>query len=387
MNNNPFNSFWIAGYECTDMLNAFGHRIDMLESTGHADMLETDYANLQLFDIRTVREGIRWSQVEKRAYHYDWSAVTNMIMKARQYGIQQVWDLCHFGFPDDLTPLHPLFARRFAALCRAFVQHYRSIEPHLPLIITPINEVSFISWLGGEVRGTAPFCIAAGWEVKYALMRAYIEGIHALREEDSSVCIMATEPLVNMVPPLDPTPEQAARAACQHEVQYQSLDILCGRICPELGGDPALLDILGFNYYHHNQWIVDTGLFLPWANLDKDPRWRPLSDLMAEAYQRYYKPVVISETSHPGVHRPQWMQFIGEQVEEVLQQEIPLWGVCLYPIIDRPDWNDINDWHNAGLWDMIPREGTSPQRLLNEPYAEALLQVQESIKNISCNIY
>ena len=119
---NPFASFWMGGFECTDKLNAFGNRVDFLTLTGHLQMLEADYRQLNLFDIKTVREGIRWSQVEQRPYQYDWSTVRYMMECAKKEGIQQVWDICHFGFPDDLTPLHPLFAQRFAALCRSFVQ-------------------------------------------------------------------------------------------------------------------------------------------------------------------------------------------------------------------------------------------------------------------------
>src|SRR5689334_8008766 len=117
---NPFRSFWMGGFECTDKLNAFGNGVDFLELTGHLIKIEEDYQNLSVFQIKTVREGIRWSKVEKTPYVYDWSSVGKMIAAARKYGIQQVWDICHFGFPDDLTPLHPMFCRRFTALCRAF---------------------------------------------------------------------------------------------------------------------------------------------------------------------------------------------------------------------------------------------------------------------------
>jgi hypothetical protein len=143
--------------------------------------------------------------VEKSPYQYDWATVGMMIESAKRHGIQEVWDMCHFGFPDDLTPLHPMFARRFAALCRALVLFYRHIDPASTLIITPFNEVSFLSWLGGDARGTSHYCINMGWEVKYYLMRAYIEGVAALKEIDASIRILTTEPLVNMAPPLDAT--------------------------------------------------------------------------------------------------------------------------------------------------------------------------------------
>ena len=377
----PFRSFWMAGYECADHLNAFGHRVDLLTDTGHVDRLADDYADLRSFGIQTVREGIRWSQVETRPYQYDFSGVGRVLAIARQQGIQVVWDVCHFGFPDDLTPLHPMFARRFAALCRAFVLFVRDQQSGDSLVVTPINEVSFLAWLGGDVRGTSPYCVGQGWEVKYALMRACIEGIGAMRAVDPAVQIMTTEPLVNIVPPLMATDAERNEAARQHENQYQATDILTGRICPELGGSPDLLDLVGLNFYYDNQWTADFRSFLPWANHDPDPRWRPLRALLAGVYARYDKPLVLSETSHPGEDRPLWVRFIAAECVAALRAGVPLRGVCLYPIIDRPDWDFPEQWHQSGLWDAsLPGEvlqpGQMPGRVLARDYAVALREAQ-----------
>jgi len=376
---NPFQSFWMGGYECTDQLNAFGNRVDLINTTGHLEFLDHDYKALSPFNIGTVREGIRWSFVERRPYHYDWTVVESMIKKGQQYGIQQVWDICHFGFPDDLTPLHPMFARRFAHLCRAFVILYRSIVPTGNLIVTPINEVSFLSWLGGDARGTSPFCVGLGWEVKYRLMKAYIEGIRAMKEVDPSIRILTTEPLVNMVTPLNPTRRDLKYAYSANENQFQSLDILAGRMCPELGGSLSLLDLIGFNFYYNNQWIIKTENFLPWFNEENDPRWRPLSSLLAMAYNRYKRPIVITETSHSQEHRPNWIEYIGNEICKTIQTGIPLFGVCLYPIIDRPDWDFPEKWHGAGLWDLQIINGQGRERQLYEPYGMELNRVQKQV--------
>jgi beta-glucosidase/6-phospho-beta-glucosidase/beta-galactosidase len=376
---NPFQSFWMGGYECTDQLNAFGSRVDLLNTTGHLEYLEQDYQGLADFEIRTVREGIRWSFVEYQPYHYDWSVVETMIRKGQQQGIQQVWDICHFGFPDDLTPLHPMFARRFAHLCKAFVHFYRSLVPSGTLIVTPINEVSFISWLGGEVRGTSPYCVGQGWEVKYRLMKAYIEGIVAMKEVDPTVRILTTEPLVNMVPPVLATIEDLEDAANQNELQFQSLDMLAGRICPELGGNISFIDLVGFNYYYNNQWIINSGNFLPWFNEDNDPRWKPLSTLLEMGYNRYKRPILITETSHSQEHRPNWIEFIGNEVSKVIEAGIPLLGICLYPIIDRPDWDFTDTWHGSGLWDLELENGKGKARKLYQQYATELRRVQKQV--------
>jgi hypothetical protein len=380
---NPFRSFWMGGYECTDKLNCFGNRVDFLAVTGHLEMIDEDYQSLSIFNIKTVREGIRWSQVEKVPYQYDWSSVRKLMLSAKKHGIQQVWDICHFGFPDDLSPLHPMFARRFAAVCRAFVRFYRSLDTKTEIIVTPINEVSFLSWLGGDVRGTSPYCSGYGWEVKYALMRAYIEGIEALKSEDKHVRIMPTEPLVNMVPLLNPTPQQVIDAANLHEHQFQVMDILSGKICPELRGKPEYLDIVGCNFYYNNQWVTPTYEFLPWLNEENDPRWQPLSNLLMQLYERYNCPIVLSETSHPGEDRPKWIDFIARECNILIEKEVPLWGVCWYPIIDRPDWDHLQPWFKAGLWDVEPDANGVLQRKLDGPSAQAMLKAQAKVGSLS----
>jgi len=375
---NPFQSFWWAGFECTDQLNCFGNRVDFLPLTGHLQLLREDYERLDQFNLHTVREGIRWSQVERTPYQYNWSVVETMLTEGHRQGIQQVWDLCHFGYPDDLTPLHPMFARRFASLCRAFVHFYRDRYPDDTLVVTPINEVSFISWLGGDVRGTSPYCTGQGLQVKTGLMRAYIEGVAAMREIDPGIRILTTEPLVHIVPPRHAAPKQIRDAAIANNNQFQATDILAGRLMPELGGSPDFLDIVGLNYYYNNQWEQGTNERLGWADAVPDPRWVPLRNLLNKAWKRYNRPIALTETSHPGIDRPGWINMVGQECSAVLNAGVPLWGVCLYPIIDRPDWDHLDQWHRAGLWDADLSQAP-PGRVLATGYADALRWAQHTI--------
>lgn len=57
---------------------------------------------------------------------------------------------------------------------------------------------------------------------------------------------------------------------------------------------------------------------------------------------------------------------------------MPLEGVCIYPIIDRPDWNDLTYWHQSGVWDRVVLEnGLVEDRVLHQPSAEALQEAQQ----------
>ncbi len=375
-----FQSFWMGGFECSDQVNCFGDRVDLLQETEHVRMLESDYRRLLEQGISTVREGIQWTKVEKAPFEFDFTRVGQMMDTGRRMGVQQLWDLCHFGYPDDLSPLHPKFSDRFVALCRAFghfvVQRYGAIE----MVLTPINEVSFISWLGGEAAATVPFCKNEGWNIKYRLVEAYIRGIKALKEINPAFKILSTEPLVSMVPGLGASDEEILRAQASHEVQYQVVDMLTGRMCPELGGSPDLLDVIGLNYYYNNQWEFNSleGHFLPWANENEDPRWRPLSSLLEEVYERYQQPILLAETSHSGEDRPHWIRFVAEECNLLLKRNIPFLGICIYPIIDRPDWDHLHRWHHSGLWDHHPESGLT--RILQDDYAAAIRQSMNLIK-------
>jgi hypothetical protein len=345
---NPlFPSFIMGGFECADHINRSGVRVDLLHDTGHDTRAEEDYALLGALGIRVVREGIRWGFVERRPFDYDFKEVRGRIRVGVAAGVTQCWDICHFGYPDDLVPTHPLFAARFAAVCQAFVQVFRQEAPGAPLIITPINEISFLSWHSGEMRGTVPFAVASGWDIKYHLCKAAIAGIRAIRAMDSSARIMLVDPLIHVHPRGPEFPNDEWDVGRLNEDQFQALDIICGRICPELAGREEYADIIGLNYYHTNQWLHACHP-LPWAPGD-DPRLIPVAELLERAYHRYGRPIVLTETGHFNEHRSQWIHMIMEACRQAIERGVDLQGACIYPIIDRPDW-DMQHYISCGVW-------------------------------------
>jgi hypothetical protein len=90
-----------------------------------------------------------------------------------------------------------------------------------------------------------------------------------------------------------------------NENQFQAMDIIAGRICPELGGSENLLEIRGFNYYWNSQLEVNGGP-LDWPDIHQ--KRMPFSELLKIAYDRYRKPLFISETGHFGTGRVEWLE-------------------------------------------------------------------------------
>ncbi|MFN2439655.1 MAG: amine oxidase [Chitinophagaceae bacterium] len=364
-----FKSFFIGGYECADHINNRGNRVNLLADTAHDKRVEEDYLLLTGAGIKTVREGIRWSFVEKQPHQYDFSEVKNRILAAKKTGIQQLWDICHFGYPDNLMPSHPQFADRFANVCKTFTELYRSLTND-PLIVTPVNEISFLSWLGGDVRGTVPFAINSGFDVKYFLCRAAIRGIEAIRSIDPSAKIMLIEPLIKVHPSNEPEHNEAVIR--HNEAQYEAMNIITGRMCAELGGKPEYMDLAGFNYYYDNQW-VHCGPTLGWYKNDPHTCF---SELLKDAWLRFQKPVVLAETGHFGEDRARWMEQITDDCITAMEKGVDLQGICIYPVLDRPDWDMPEKYIPCGIWGY----NSAGERYPDEKY---LASVQRSYAKIN----
>ena len=46
----------------------------------------------------------------------------------RRHQILPIWDLCHYGYPDDLDPLSDVFVDRFARYARAAARYVAEHE-------------------------------------------------------------------------------------------------------------------------------------------------------------------------------------------------------------------------------------------------------------------
>src|SRR5206468_10193893 len=71
-------------------------------------------------------------------------------------------------------------------------------------------------------------------------------------------------------------------------------------------------------------------------------------------------------------YRAEWFEYICDEVENVLTQNVPVHGICLYPIINHPGWDDDRHCHN-GLFDYADNSG---HREVYQPLADAILRQQ-----------
>lgn len=365
-----FKSFFLAGFECTAGYNVHRVRIDQRAATQHDRFVADDYRLLAEIGIHAVREGICWSQVDSRG-RYNFSTVYPIIEASRHYGMQVVYDLCHFGYPDDLNVFSNEFPKRFADYCYAITRY---VAAHTDGIcsFTPINEPSYFSWAAGEKGLFVPRLTGRGFELKVCLVRAAIAGINAIHAASPHARIVNVDPICRVVTPNDRPELQQQIDDFNNIAVFQSWDMLCGRLLPELGGSREHLGVIGISYYWTNQWELGSSE-IPLPN--DDPRRWPLRKLVRNVWERYGGDLLIAETSHVGNLRPIWLRELASEAEALLDTGVPLRGICLYPVLGMPLWHAQHKWLRMGLWDLEP-QGPTLLRVPYVPMLEALGEAQ-----------
>jgi hypothetical protein len=106
--------------------------------------------------------------------------------------------------------------------------------------------------------------------------------------------------------------------------------------------------------------------------------------MLTEVWNRYQVPIIIGETSHVGVGRGQWIKELAHEVRIAIKSGVPIEGICLYPVIDRHDWENPHHWHNSGLWDLTPDDSGVLKRVLSQPYAMAFHEAQRMLVEEGC---
>lgn len=346
-----FASFWMAGFEGADHIDLHGRPLDMADITGHASQFDADYRRAAALGLQTVRESAGWRICAPDSHRaLDFSRVQRAADAAEAHAIQLLWTLMHYGTPPDVRVPDEDFAGRFADFAGAAA---RTLRRHtgVPSIYNPINEIGFLAWALSNRRIVGGECSERdGYVVKSRLVQAALLGIDAIRTEDPGARFIHIEPLIHVVAPAaQPELAHAATEFCRY--QWEVWDMLIGAQRPELGGTRAAVDWIGVNHYHDSQWEIGTGARLDWNT--GDARRRPFESLLTEAWHRYALPLVVAETSHVGIGRARWLDEMAAHTHGAMEAGAIVEGLCLYPAVDRPDWNNLAHWHRSGLWDAI----------------------------------
>ncbi|MER9876656.1 beta-glucosidase [Mesorhizobium sp. M0195] len=361
-----FDSFFMAGFECSSHRRADGARLDLIRATSHDIHAHADYRRCAELGLRTIRDGLRWHLIETAPGVFDWSSWTSAIEAAQAAGVQIIWDIFHYGSPDHIDQGGPGFIKAYVRFAAEAVRVHRSATGVAPLVC-PINEISFFAWAVevGYFPRVGPN--KRGW-FKRHLVRAAVAGVRAMREAEPGCRFIWAEPLIHIAP-RDRTHPERRRAENARQGQFEAYDMLIGRVEPDLGGSEDVVDVIGLNFYPHNQWYLN-GPTIPMGHHE----YRALSELLVEVAERYKKPMFIAETGAEGSGRPAWLHYVCDEVRDATSLGAPVQGICLYPVTAYPGWD--NSRHaEVGLFSTIHADGS---RTVRKPLADELERQRQS---------
>jgi beta-glucosidase/6-phospho-beta-glucosidase/beta-galactosidase len=327
--------------------------VDVAETTGHVARWRADLALMASCGVSRLRYPVRWHRIEREAGRFDWRHTDEVLGWMQDHGMRPIPDLLHHtsyprwlkrGFADRR------FAPAYLRYLEAFARRYPWIEEY-----TLFNEPFTTFLLCGQegvwpphLRGLKGFLTLAR-NVMPALSeasRAYRDLLPGARHLYVDTCEQATAAIAAARPFAD-------RA---NDRRFFVLDLLLGRpLDPDrpfvaevvaAGGEalfdlaPGCIDVLGLDYYAHNQWQYRDGTG---RGVMSAPDPAPLSSVIGEYWERYRLPCALGETNVRGfaTDRASWLKYTLEQCEVAGARGVPLDGYCWFPFVDSCDWDSV----------------------------------------------
>lgn len=355
----------MAGFECSSHRRKDGVRLDLLRATRHDKTATQDYRALLDLGFRSVRDGLRWHRIESVPGKFDFSDWLPMLDAASETGMEVIWDIFHYGYPDFYDPRSDDFIHAYADYAAAAAERHLQ-HTGKPIRAVPLNEISFFTWalevgyFPPELNDDHPI----GW-MKRRLVQSAIAAAEAMEHVCPGRRFFWAEPLIH-VAPHNRSSMQRREAERMRSSQFEAYDMLLGLAAPELGGHSEMVDAIGVNFYPHNQWYYD-GPTIPMGHHE----YRPLRDMLVEVWERYRKPIFISETGAEGTGRPAWLHYVCDEVRAAMRKGADIQALCLYPITDYPGWDNSRACQ-VGLLSNAERDGT--RRICEDYVAEVRRQ-------------
>ena len=327
------------------------HDRDVLETTQHVKRWRDDLMLLATCQVRQLRYPLRWHRIEPEPGRFDWDHIDQVLGFMHDHGFEPIVDLLHHtSYPLWLGDFSaPSFEDRFLRFAEAVAERY----PWLPGY-TVCNEPFTTFLLCGQEgvwpphwRGLDGF-IRLARNVFPAVTRAS-RALHELLPDADHVHVEASERHTWS------TAEGEEFARRTNDRRFLLTDLLVGRsIDPErpfvqdlvaaggeelLSVEPGHVDVLGLDYYAHNQW--EWSAAGEGTTLAKAPV--PLADLVTEYWERYRIPCILGETNIRGYasDRATWLKWTLEQCELARDRGADVRGYCWFPFIDSADWGSL----------------------------------------------
>lgn len=375
-----------GGLECT--VNRVGDAyFDQIERTGHQQRLH-DLDLVAALGIKNLRYPILWERTERDGA-LDWSWSDSRLDHLRKLGLNPIAGLLHHGSgPAHTSLVDPEFPEKFSNYAAAVARRYPWIESYTP-INEPLTTARFSGLYGHWYpHGKSSRIFACGLLQQ---CRAIVLAMRAIREVNPRARLIQTEDLGKTFS----TPLLADQAEFENERRWLTYDLLCGRVhhhhplwsylldcdVPEhelhwFIQNPCRPDILGMNHYLTSDRYLDHRVDsfaissrggnsrYPYADVeavrvDLEADLGPAARL-AEIWQRYHLPVVVTEV-HIGSSpddQMRWFHQIWSAAERHRAQGADIRAVTAWALFGSFDWNSLlvrnDNIYEPGVFDVRP---------------------------------
>lgn len=361
-----------GGIECTinRVDNAF---FDQLIYSGHYNRGEADIEVLAQTGISKIRYPILWEKHQPQPNQpIDWRWTQGQLDKLKEKRIDVIAGLVHHGSgPSYVDLLKPDFATGLADYARQVAEQFPHINHYTP-VNEPLTTARFSGLYGlwyPHQRSTKTFVQMLLNELKGTVL-----SMKAIRSINPAAQLVQTEDLGKTYS----TPKLKYQARYENERRWLTYDILCGRFDEthklwkhfiRLGIDkkelhffldnPCPPDVFGFNHYLTSERYLDERLHLYPAHTHGGNGRHQYADveavrvelneksgmefLIREAWQRYGKPIAITEV-HLHCHREEqlrWFRQVWTTCSALKQKGIDIKAVTAWAMLGSYGWNRL----------------------------------------------
>jgi len=356
----PHDFIWAGGIEDTFVPQTRpGHRaLDEYELMGHYDHWREDLALARNLGLQALRWGVPWYRVEPAQGEFDWHWTDQVIpYLVEELGITPMIDLMHYGCPFWLHHefANPDYPGAVATYAEAFARRYGRLVHWY----TPLNEPIVNALMCGRRGLWPPYMRGQAGYVR--IMMQLAKGIIATVERLKHVTPEAIMVHVDAAgitraarPDLEPL------AVEDQLMRFLSYDLVSGMVTQEhdrytwlvrhgafpddlaaFVRHPIRLDVLGLNFYP--QWSTRQLFFdqrgrLAYRKIEREGAG--FAEMIADYYQRYQAPVIVTETSAYGPEsvRSSWLAAAVDAVKQLRSQGVPVLGYTWFPLFTMIDW-------------------------------------------------
>ena len=339
----------IGAFESTYMPR---HDVDVTETTRHDVRWREDLRLLGECGVRRLRYPVRWHRVERTRGVLDWSSTDEVLGHLLGEGFAPILDLCHHtSYPRWIESFADrAFGPAYLRFVAAFAERYPEVGEY-----TLFNEPFTTFLLCGQEGVWPPYHrgLRGMLDLARNVLPAVAEASRVLREVRPGARHVHFEACERHTAAGRPG---EAMAAWANDRRFFFTDLFLGRVGTGgdrpfvadvlrsggedlLGMSPGHVDVLGLDYYAHNQWHWSG----PHRGTPVSPAPVALADVIVEYAGRYGLPCVLGETNIRGFasDRATWFKYTLEQCERAREAGVVLDGFCWFPFIDSCDWDSL----------------------------------------------